>query len=85
MKHTKTALAEYDKGANERERLFIAIIDAKSLDAWETRVKEDRRKVQEAFYANTKDFNSHDNCLLVTESFVRNYVGASHEKALDQN
>lgn len=72
--NTIKALEEFDAGNAGRQALWDAVWDAESLDRAEIAEAEALRKVQKAFYEDTKHINRLDNCLLLDISDIRKAV-----------
>lgn len=62
---TKSALQEWDRAQPELTRSISLISDEEGLRLWEARLEELWLKVSDAFYEETKDRNSVQNCRLV--------------------
>jgi len=62
---TKSALEEWDRVQPELARAADLIADEEGLRLWEARLEELWLKVSDAFYEETKDRNSVQNCRLV--------------------
>lgn len=67
----KDALAEYDRTAAERQRLWDSIACNADVTAAEAADRDALAKVQDAFYEVTRDRNSRDNCRRVDIDFMR--------------
>jgi hypothetical protein len=74
LDNTKVALARYDAGQPARD----AYLDAAQTDGevyrWMLDQKIAADEVREAFFEDTKDRNSHDNCMIVEIAWLRELV-----------
>lgn len=75
--NTIKALAVYDSNKEHRDRLFNSITEGNYLECeqkyeeWQKVELEDLLKVQTAFWEDTKEYNSLDNCKRVDIFFMR--------------
>lgn len=67
----KAALAEYDRGAPERQRLWDSVQDVADVAAAEAADALALRKVCDAFYEVTQDRNSREDCRRLPLDFMR--------------
>lgn len=72
LPHTAVALKIYDEGHAVRETLFYTTRG--DDDAWGRAVRDAIQKVQDAFFEDTKDHNSRDNCCLVSIGWLKQQV-----------
>ena len=70
----KAALAEYDRTAPEREKLWESIKNNDDVHRAEQADQQALLMVQEAFYQLTKDRNSLKNCRLVSIKYIREVI-----------
>lgn len=83
--NTKKALEEYDAGRAERDRLWQEAMSNQDMIHYGRVELAAAEKVQEAFYQDTKEFNSRDRCSLVDpdsaflRELVRKYGGEDEE------
>ncbi len=69
--NTRAALIEYDAMAAHRDHLFNTVESNADVAAWEQVCLDDLNDVREAFWHDTKDINSRDNCMRVELEFMR--------------
>lgn len=69
--HTRAAVLEFDAGIPSREATWSQVQTNTDVDVCERLDFQALRKVQEAFYLDTKHINSRDNCLRVDIDFMR--------------
>lgn len=69
--HSRAALAVYDAGQLERDRAWDAVKTEAEFNAVNAAQKAAEDLVREAFFEDTKSFNSHSNCMEVGLDFVR--------------
>ena len=74
MENTKKALVEYYDDFEAREKAWKDIITVEDFDACVAADECALRKVQEAYYLDTCDRNSRDNCLMVDIKFMESIV-----------
>lgn len=70
----KTALAEYDRTAVERQHKWDTVESSDDVDAADQADKDALVKVQDAFFEVTRDRNSRDNCGLADIASIREYA-----------
>ena len=69
--HTKAALAAFDAAQAGLDALRDGVKCNADVEAWEAACIAELRKVQDAFYEDTKAFNRPDNCHRVDIAFMR--------------
>lgn len=74
--NTRKALIEFDAGAAERQRLWDSIESNQDVEAAVAADNAAKNKVREAFYEDTKDINSKENCMCVEVDFMRRLASA---------
>lgn len=69
--NTRAALAEYDRTEPERDALWEKI--ETETDVWFAEGERERALmlVQKAYYNDTHEFNSYENCMLADLEFMR--------------
>lgn len=72
--HTRAAMAEYDAGAAQRDRLFDAAENETQVKEWVSAVADASRKVREAFFEDTKTHNSYSACMAVGFGHLREWL-----------
>lgn len=78
--NTRAALVEFEKGEPKRSKLWDKAHSMKGVEAAEKADAVALRKVQEAFYLDTKDINSHSNCLTVGIKYLREIADKTEAK-----
>jgi hypothetical protein len=74
LENTRRAVAEYDANLPALDKmLWDAQSDAEVI-AWKDASRLAKEKVKEAFYQDTKDRNSRENCHLVPVNILREMV-----------
>lgn len=69
--HTRQAIAEYDRTAQERQQVWDSIQTSEDVDIAERIDEAALRAVQDAFYEDTKDINTLSHCRRVDIGFMR--------------
>ncbi len=69
--HTKYALAQFDLGKDARAAAWLSITTEEGVYDAQRADEEALRKVQDAFYLDTQDINTQDNCRQVDIAFMR--------------
>ena len=83
--NTRKALEEWDNDRSRRDQLWKDAQSKKDMIHWGRVELEAAKKVQEAFYQDTKEFNLRDRCSLVDpdsaflRELVRKYGGGDEE------
>lgn len=80
LTNTRRALAVFDAGIPERDRMIAVARTEKETKAWLEAEREALQLVQEAFFADTSDRNSRDHCRLVDIKWLRSLC-AKHTEA----
>lgn len=82
LSHTRKALKRYFSPlqVSQRQELMDAIQDDITMQHWENAEKEALRKVQMAFFEDTKEINSLDNCLLMDVHTLRKWCEKCENK-----
>lgn len=78
FEHTRKALEHYDFTAPTRAMSWDYVECADDVMACEAADKEALDLVREAFYLDTHDINSKDNCMRVDIDFMRKMAGANN-------
>lgn len=68
---TRAALAEYDRGQAGRDAQLEAVATEDDEQSWQDAVEAARDLVRLAFWEDTKDLNSQENCLITGIDFIR--------------
>lgn len=71
FKNTRAALVVFDAGADERDRAWADADTDEAVAAAHALDKNALKKVQLAFYEDTKQFNSENQCLAVDLGHMR--------------
>ena len=71
---TKQALANYRAAGSERDRLWDTVESDADVERADQRDKADADKVREAFYLDTQDINSRDNCMRMHVGDIRRMI-----------
>lgn len=71
FKRTKAALALYDAGEPARDAQLDRAEHEGEVYRWISDQKIAVDQVREAFFQDTKDRNSHDNCMIVDIAWLR--------------
>ena len=69
--NTRKAFIKFDKSAAKRKKLWDSVNSNADVEAAQKADHDALALVQEAFYEDTSDINSHDHCTRVDESFMR--------------
>ena len=75
--HTKQALVVFDAGKPARDSAWDRVETNADVNAADKADREAMRLVQEAFWRDTHDINSHANCMRVDLGFMRRMVKES--------
>lgn len=73
--NSRAALAVYDAGAAERAAAWDEIETNEDVATAEALDASAKRRVQEAFYEDTKHINSLENCLRIDVESIRRIAG----------
>jgi 3-methyladenine DNA glycosylase Tag len=67
LRHTRAALKRYNSKfrISRRQKLMDAVRDNATMAIWLEAEKEDKDRVLRAFYHDSKNINSFDNCMLM--------------------
>ena len=71
---TKEALVEYEAGLPKREKMFADAGSDEEIAVWQAAEAEAHRKVGLAFFEDTQEYNSKENCLLASIEYLRKLV-----------
>lgn len=71
MRHSRAALIAFDANAGAREAALDRCQTDADVEAFIREEKAAEDRVREAFWHDTADRNSRDNCMLVSLAFVR--------------
>jgi hypothetical protein len=74
MRHSRRALAEFDRTAAERDQPRQAAITEELVRRAERNEEIARNAVREAFYLDTADPNSREACMLMPITLIRHMV-----------
>jgi hypothetical protein len=80
FENTARALVEFDKGARAREDAFLGSENAAEFYAAEAEERREMQKVRDAFFEDTKEFNSRSVCDIVGLDFCREMVARDKER-----
>jgi hypothetical protein len=69
------ALHEYEASREARDKEFIATKNTREMKAWARKEKIAREKVADAFFEDTKDYNSREKCSLPSIKVLREWAG----------
>lgn len=69
--NTALALRDYDRDAPAREKLWKDAETDEDIFEWRYQEKDASDDVRRAFWADTKDRNSYDSCMVVGISYIR--------------
>lgn len=81
FKNTHAALVEHDRTAPERDKVCDDIETVADLTEWQAAELDALRKVQDAFHADTYEFNLLESCRLLTVHEIRRIT--RFKKSLD--
>ena len=83
LPNTKAALKEYGATQPKRDRLVENVKTDIDVEHWEQEEEDALNKVRQAFYEDTKDRNSLDNCMLLSLKILRAWTGDQHAPTTD--
>lgn len=79
FENTRKALQEFDETAAQRAQAWSVVETNDEVGACEVADNAALNKVREAYYLDTKDINSKDNCMRVDLEFMRRMAEGSHD------
>ena len=74
MRHSRRALAEFDRTAAERDQAWKAATTEELVRCAERDEETARNAVREAFYLDTADRNNREACMLMPITLIRDIV-----------
>lgn len=78
FENTRKALVEFDEMAAQRAHAWTTIETNDEVEACAAADTAALNKVREAYYLDTKDINSRENCMRVDLEFMRKMVERNH-------
>lgn len=71
LTRTRAALAKYDAEEPGREAMADSAQTDQDVSAWQKAEHDAEREVREAFFQDSKDRNSHSNCMVAGLDWLR--------------
>lgn len=79
---TKAALQLFTQRLPELDRKFATVQSNEELETWVKIHKAAEDTVREAFWMDTRAFNTHDNCMLISIQELMGLVGREEARCL---